>query len=120
MDLVKNYLLNRHQSVSINNCYSEFLPVVSGVPKGSILGSLLLLVYVNDMASYIHLSQLLKFADDTTRFIHLASFSDHHPLQNEISDLFTWSDLNFNLRKSVHLSCIFMAHVANRLLVISP
>lgn len=103
----KNYLSNRHQSVSINNCYSDLLPVVSGVPQGSILGPLLFLVYVNDMTSYIHLSQLLKFADDTKCFTHIVSFSDHNTLQDDISALFTWSkdtDLDFNLRKFVYLS----------------
>ena len=60
----KNYLTNCYQRISINNCYSDLLPVVSGVPQGSILGPLLFLVYINDMSSYIHESQLLKFADD--------------------------------------------------------
>ena len=60
----KNYLTNRYQRVSINNCYSDLLPVVSGVPQGSILGPLLFLVYINDMSSYIHESQPLKFADN--------------------------------------------------------
>ena len=61
----KSYLSACYQRVSINNCYSDLLPVVSGVPQGSILGPLLVLVFINDMSSYIHQSHLLKFADDT-------------------------------------------------------
>ena len=103
----KDYLSNRYQTVIINNCYSNLLPVVSGVPQGSILGPLLFLVYINDMSSYVHHSHFLKFADDTKCFLHISTLSDYSALQEDISALFTWSrdsDLDFNLKKFVHLS----------------
>jgi len=53
----KTYLSHRYQRVSINNCYSDFRPVVSGVPQGSILGPL---VYINDMTSCIHHMSIAK------------------------------------------------------------
>ena len=103
----KNYLTNRYQRVSINNCYSDLLPVVSGVPQGSILGPLLFLVYINNMSSYIHESRLLKFADDAKCFIHVRTLSDHKALQDDITALLTWSrdvDLDFSLKKFIYLS----------------
>ena len=73
----KEYLSNHYQRVIINNLLSNSLPVVSGVPQGSILGPLLFLVYINDMSSYINHSQFLKFAHDTKCFLHINTLSDH-------------------------------------------
>ena len=62
------YLMNRFQYVSVNNYYSQLLPVESGVPQGSILGPLLFVVYVNDLPDTVLHSKILLFADDTKCF----------------------------------------------------
>ena len=43
------YLSNRLQCVTISNSRSDLLPVLSGVPQGSILGPMLFIIYINDM-----------------------------------------------------------------------
>ena len=51
--------------------------------------------------------QLLKFADDAKCFNHIKSVSDKEDLQDNITALFAWSqdnDLNFNIKKFIHLS----------------
>ena len=58
-------LLNNHiQSVRINGSTSSWTKVTSGVPQGSILGSLMFLLFVNDIP-HITSSKFMLFADDT-------------------------------------------------------
>ena len=61
----ESYISNRKQSVFISNFKSPFANINAGVPQGSVLGPLLFLLYVNDIAdNLISLTRL--FADDTS------------------------------------------------------
>ena len=44
---------------------SEWIPIVSGVPQGSVLGSLLLILYTSEMFELVE-SRLYAYADDST------------------------------------------------------
>ena len=66
---LRSYLTNRRQCVSINGSLSKFLPVLSGVPQGSILGPLLYTIYTNDLPEVIdknNQNSICCYADDTT------------------------------------------------------
>ena len=65
--LLENYLLGRLQRVVLNGQTSSWRPVLAGAPQGSILGSLLFLVYINDIPNRLK-SNAKLFADDTSLF----------------------------------------------------
>jgi len=65
----ENYLTNRKQYTFVNNVCSELGNVAHGVPQGSVLGPLLFILYVNDLANVVPDNQLKMFADDINLFI---------------------------------------------------
>ena len=65
--LLTNYLSNRRQRVVLNGKGSDWAPILSGVPQGSVLGPLLFLIFINDLEVGI-LSQIKFFADDTSLY----------------------------------------------------
>jgi len=87
---LKNYLMDRFQKVSITNNLSKTLPVVSGVPQGSILGPILFLIYMNNITTCIQHSHLLQFSDDTKCFKTIPSSSNQLLLQEDLNALFNW------------------------------
>ena len=67
LKLFEDYLHDRKQRVVLNGFYSDYSPIESGVPQGSVLGPLLFLVYINDLERNIK-SNVKFFADDTMLF----------------------------------------------------
>ena len=61
---IESFLLGRSQTVVLNGERSDELPVLSGVPLGSVLGPILFLLYINDLLENLQ-SQVCLFADDT-------------------------------------------------------
>ena len=62
-------LKNRKQCVYVNNTFSNYSEVSTGVPQGSVLGPLLFLVYMNDINNAVPDTSTRLFADDTTIFL---------------------------------------------------
>ena len=98
----KAYLSSRQQCVVIDNHLSEWSPVSSGIPQGSILVPLLFILYINGLPSTLSFAHLYLFADDTKCCKRVLSFLDSSHLQKDLDQICNWSsqcELNFNESK---------------------
>ena len=104
---ITDYLKDRSQRVVLDGSTSEWVPVTSGVPQGSILGPLLFLLFINDMPDCTEHSILSLFADDAKCSRIINNIEDCEQLQRDLNNLYEWSQdwkLNFNVLKCKVLS----------------
>jgi hypothetical protein len=95
LNLIKSFLTDRHQVVTVKDKQSEAKSVIFGVPQGSVLGPLLFSIYINDLPLYISSGKCDMLADDTT--IHTSGKdapSIAATLQSSASDIVEWTHLN--------------------------
>ena len=88
LEWIRAFLINRRQQVVINGTCSDWVPVPSRVPQGSVLGPLLFVLYINDMPDVIE-CPIKIFADDTK--IYQVS-TEGGKLQTDIDNILLWSE----------------------------
>ena len=101
LEWVTNFLTGRKQRVQIKGETSEWVMVLSGVPQGSVMGSVLFLIYINNIVINID-STIKLFADDAKIYRTLKSPNDTGALQQDLKSLENWSKkwlLKFNESK---------------------
>ena len=65
LSILTQCLSNRSQQVMVDGCRSKLVNVVSGVPQGTVLGTLLFLLYTTELFSILE-NKLIGYADDST------------------------------------------------------
>ena len=98
-----NYLKDRKQFISFENNTTKKTTVTCGVPQGSILGRLLLLLLVNDLHHSSKLLNLIMFADDTNLFFPYSDtnilFEKNNKELINVSNWFNANKLSLNVKK---------------------
>ena len=101
-----SYLSNRRQLVVINGQTSEWEFIFAGVPQGSILETLLFLIFINDIVKNIGASIRL-FADDTSLNIVVETPNTAATILNgDLHNISDWADfwlVNFNAAKTLSM-----------------
>ena len=85
---IRHFLTGRSQRVVIDGVESEECDVTSGVPQGSVLGPLLFIIFINDIAAQVHPETKIRlFADDALLYRHINTIEDHLQFQKDLSIL---------------------------------
>lgn len=104
LDWFKSYLKNREQFVVYNGVSSNKSKISCGVPQGSILGPLLFLIYVNDLADVSEELFSLLFADDSNIFLSGTNIDSLiESMNKEMLKVVKWLQINklsLNLKKT--------------------
>ena len=102
-----SYLHNRQQFTYVNGYSSSLKDISCGVPQGSILGPILFLLLINDLAKSSELLFTLLFADDTTLQISSPDIDKLYETANtelcKISDWFRANKLTLNTSKTKYI-----------------
>ena len=87
----RGFLSGRFQRVTALGVTTKPLPVLSGVPQGSILGPLLFIIYINDLPKYVsHDTTMAVFADDTKCHRPIKNSQDKETLQSDLDNITNW------------------------------
>ena len=97
---IKSYLSNRYQFVQRDTAKSESRVVKFGVPQGSILGPVLLLIRINDLTMSVKHCNIQIYADDTViSFSHKNVNVIEETLTAEMTNIAKWLDNNRLINK---------------------
>ena len=90
LNWIDSFQCYRQQRVVVNGAKSDWAPVYSGVPKGTVLGPLLFSLYINDISTDID-SEIRLFADDCVCYREIKDTEDTLKLQKDIDQLGCWA-----------------------------
>ena len=88
---VEKFLKDRKQRVACEGMNSDWTPVISGVPQGSVIAPILFLIYINDLPNNLK-STVRLFAGDTIIYMTISNGTDATALQQDLDKLAKWEE----------------------------
>ena len=90
MKWINAFLCYRQQRVVVNGVISDWAPVVSGVPQGTVLGPVLFFLHITDITADIEF-EIRLFADECVCYGEITDKEDTLKLQRDIDRLGNWA-----------------------------
>ena len=91
LNWIDSFSTNKWQRVRLEDSFSNWAKVPSGIPQGTILGLLLFLIYINDIMDICKDgSELFVYADDVKLFSDINSAKNVKTLQNDLNVMNNW------------------------------
>ena len=104
LKLFENYLSNRKQYTEVNGSKSNTQMIQTGESQGSILGTLLFLLYINDLPASSNNFKMIIYADDTTLYCNIENRENcKDTIKKEFSSMHQWltsNKLSLNMKKT--------------------
>ena len=98
-----NYLSGQLQRDVIDGTTSQWAPVTSGVPQGSLLGPLLFIIFINDLPDAAIGDVFTSlYADDTKIYRNINTIDDCMSMLKTLTNMHTWTrhnNIRFNASK---------------------
>ncbi|VDL87895.1 unnamed protein product [Schistocephalus solidus] len=102
---IESFLIGRSQIVRLGDQQSAEVVVEIGIPRGSVLGPILFLIYINDCVTGLDCYTAM-FADDIKHWKVIHNAADEETLQANLHRLEEWSHnwlLPFNCQRAFRI-----------------